>query len=130
MCVHPASSSLEGGASPGEEEAEECCEMRPWPHTSLVGDDECFTAAQREISREVRIWGLPETGRQTRKRPEDLTAGAEDAPQQADVPADQELGCLLRAGYSSEHLEPLTTAAGKTERNLICIRPPAPPWAG
>lgn len=32
MCVYPAGFSLEGGASPGDEEeekAEECCEMRP-----------------------------------------------------------------------------------------------------
>lgn len=56
MCVHAAGFSLEGGASPGnEEEEDECCEMRPWPHTGLVGDDKCFLAAQREKSQGFRI---------------------------------------------------------------------------
>lgn len=57
MCAHPAGFSLEGGASPGneeEEEAEERCEMRLWPHTGLVGD-KCFVAAQRERSQGFRI---------------------------------------------------------------------------
>ena len=36
VCVYPAGFNLEGGASPGQEEeqdAEERCKMRPWPHT-------------------------------------------------------------------------------------------------
>lgn len=56
--MYPAGFSLEGGASPGDEEEEEVvgehCEMRPWPHTGLVGYDNCFVAAQRERSRGFR----------------------------------------------------------------------------
>lgn len=59
MCVSPAGFNLENGTSPGdkeeEEEAEELCEMRPWPHTSLAGDNCCFVAAQRERSQGFRI---------------------------------------------------------------------------
>lgn len=59
MCVYPAGFSLENGTSPGdddeEEEAEELCEMRLWPHIGLAGDDCCFVAAQRERSQGFRI---------------------------------------------------------------------------
>lgn len=42
----------------------------------------------------------------------------------------QELGCHPRAGCSSEHLQPPTTAAGRTEGNLRGVRSPASPGQG
>lgn len=58
ICVYPAGFSLENGTFPGdeeeEEEAEELCEMRSWPHTGSAGDDWRFVAAQRERSQGFR----------------------------------------------------------------------------
>ena len=42
----------------------------------------------------------------------------------------RELGCHPGAGCSSKHLQPLTTAAGRTKGNLRGVRSPASPGQG
>lgn len=71
---------LEGGASPGaeEEEAEDCCRKRRWPHAGLVGNDKCFEAAHRTDPKDPR-YGMARRWEANEGEARGPGAGAHDA---------------------------------------------------